>query len=139
MDIPRGEAVVTAQVDVDTDVADAQGQEALAPVGDIAHFLAKRRWCRDCGGAHWTKAYIDPVAAAYPSLPFAEWSAAMDAIERKGGMIFVPRKRGHAGAKQTFVTPGARLRDRIHDLTPGVLVTLPRHPRSESAASYPNG
>ena len=95
-DIPRGEAIITAQVDVDTDVADAQGQEALAPVGDIAHFLAKRRWCRDCGGAHWTKTYIDPVAAAYPSLPFAEWSAAMDAIERKGGMIFVPRKRGHA-------------------------------------------
>src|SRR5215210_7320808 len=96
MDIPRGEAVVTAQVDVDTEVADAQNQEALAPVGDIAHFLAKRRWCRECGGAHWTKAYIDPVAAAYPSLPFAEWSAAIDAIERKGGMIFVPRKRGHA-------------------------------------------
>jgi hypothetical protein len=95
-DIPRGEAVITAQVDVDTDVTDAQDQEALAPVGDIAHFLAKRRWCRECGGAHWTKAYIDPVAAAYPSLPFAEWSAAMDAIERKGGMIFVPRKRGHA-------------------------------------------
>src|SRR5690349_23833450 len=44
----------------------------------------------------WMKTYIDPVAAAYPSLPFAEWSAAMDAIERKGGMIFVPRKRGHA-------------------------------------------
>jgi hypothetical protein len=68
----------------------------LAPVGDIAHFLSKRRWCRECDGALWTKAYIDPVAAAYPSLPFAEWSAAMDAIERKGGMIFVPRKRGHA-------------------------------------------
>jgi hypothetical protein len=33
---------------------------------------------------------------AYPSLPFAEWSAVMDAIERRGGMIFVPRKRGHA-------------------------------------------
>jgi hypothetical protein len=95
-DIPRGEAVVTAQVDVDTDVADAQDQDMLAPVGDIAHFLAKRRWCRECGGAHWTKAYIDPVAAAYPSLPFAEWSAAMEAIERKGGMIFVPRKRRHA-------------------------------------------
>jgi hypothetical protein len=95
-DIPRGEAVVTAQLDVDTDVTDAQDQEALAPVGDIAHFLAKRRWCRDCGGALWTKAYIDPVAAAYPSLPFAEWSAAMEAIECKGGMIFVPRKRGHA-------------------------------------------
>jgi hypothetical protein len=95
-DIPRGEAVVTAQVDVDTDVADAQDQEALAPVGDIAHFLTKRRWCRECGAALWTKAYIDPVAAAYPSLPFAEWSAAMDAIERKGGVIFVPRKRGHA-------------------------------------------
>src|SRR5262245_26229380 len=96
MDIGRGEAVITAQVDVDTDVADAQDQEALAPVGDIAHFLAKRRWCRECGAALWTKAYIDPVAVAYPSLPFAEWSAAMDAIERKGGMIFVPRKRGHA-------------------------------------------
>jgi hypothetical protein len=95
-DIPRGEAVVTAQVDVDTDVTDAQNQDMLAPVGDIAHFLAKRRWCRECGGAHWTKAYIDPVAAAYPSLPFAEWSAAIDAIERKGGIIFVPRKRGHA-------------------------------------------
>nr|MDQ2996437.1 hypothetical protein [Chloroflexota bacterium] len=96
MDIPRGEAVITAQVDVDIDVAEAQDQDALTPVGDIAHFLAKRRWCRDCGGALWTKAYIEPVAAAYPSLPFAEWSAAMDAIERKGGMIFVPRKRGHA-------------------------------------------
>jgi hypothetical protein len=95
-DIPRGEAVVTAQIDVDTDVAETQDQEALAPVGVIAHFLSKRRWCRECGGALWTKAYIDPVAAAYPSLPFAEWSAAMDAIEQKGGMIFVPRKRGHA-------------------------------------------
>src|SRR5204863_2422708 len=82
--------------DVDTDVVDAQDQEMHAPVGDIAHFLAKRRWCRDCGAALWTKTYIDPVAAAYPSLPFAEWSAAMEAIERKGGMIFVPRKRGHA-------------------------------------------
>jgi hypothetical protein len=96
MDIPRGEAVVTEQVDVDSDVAEAQDAEALAPVGDIAHFLAKRRWCRECGAALWTKAYIEPVAGAYPSLPFAEWSAAMEAIERKGGMIFVPRKRGHA-------------------------------------------
>ncbi len=96
LDIGRGNAVITAQVDVDSDVADAQAEDALAPVGDIAHFLAKRRWCRECGGALWTKAYIEPVAAAYPSLPFAEWSAAMDAIERKGGMIFVPRKRGHA-------------------------------------------
>src|SRR5262249_42149831 len=96
MDIPRGEAVVTEQVDVDGDVADAQDQEALSPVGDIAHFLTKRRWCRECGAALWTKAYIDPVAATYPSLPFAEWSAAMDVIEGKGGMIFVPRKRGHA-------------------------------------------
>jgi hypothetical protein len=96
MDIPRGEAVVTAQVDVDSNVADAQDREALAPVGDIAHFLAKRRWCRDCGGALWTKAYIDEVAAKYPSLPFAEWSAAMDAIERRGGMLFVPQRRGHA-------------------------------------------
>jgi len=96
MDIPRGEALVTEQVDVDTDVAEAQDQEVLTPVGDIAHFLTKRRWCRECGGALWAKAYIDPVAAAYPSLPFAEWSAAMDAIERKGGIIFVPRKRGHA-------------------------------------------
>jgi predicted RNA-binding Zn-ribbon protein involved in translation (DUF1610 family) len=95
-DIPRGEASVTAQVDVDTDIADAQDHESLAPVGDIAHFLTKRRWCLSCGGALWTKAYIDAVAATYPSLPFAEWSAAMDAIERKGGMIFVPRKRGHA-------------------------------------------
>jgi hypothetical protein len=95
-DIPRGEAVVTAQIDVDTDVAETQDQEALAPVGVIAHFLSKRRWCRECGGALWTKAYIDPVAAAYPSLPFAEWSAAMDALEQKGGMIFVPRQRGHA-------------------------------------------
>jgi hypothetical protein len=96
LDIGRGDAVVTAQVDVDSDVADVQDREALTPVGDIAHFLAKRRWCRECGGALWTKAYIDPVAANYPSLPFAEWSAAMEAIERKGGMIFVPRKRGHA-------------------------------------------
>jgi len=113
-DIPRGEAVVTAQVDVDTDVTDAQNQDMLAPVGDIAHFLAKRRWCRECGGAHWTKAYIDPVAAAYPSLPFAEWSAAMDAIERKGGMIFVPRKRGHA---------------RLTRATDGPIVMTPRtHP-----------
>jgi hypothetical protein len=96
LDIGRGDAVVTAQSDVDSDVADAQHQEALTPVGDIAHFLTKRRWCRECGGALWTKVYIDPVAATYPSLPFAEWSAAMDAIERKGGMIFVPRKRGHA-------------------------------------------
>jgi hypothetical protein len=96
MDIPRGEAIVTAQVDVDTDVVEAQDQEALTPVGDIAHFLSKRRWCRECGGALWTKTYIDPVAAAYPSLPFAEWSAAMEAIERRGGMIFVPSKRGHA-------------------------------------------
>jgi hypothetical protein len=96
MDIPRGEAVITEQVDVDAEVADAQDQEALALVGDIAHFLTKRRWCRHCGGALWTKAYIEPVAAAYPSLPFAEWRAAMDAIERRGGMIFVPRKRGHA-------------------------------------------
>jgi hypothetical protein len=96
LDIGRGDAVVTAQVDVDTDVAEAQDREALTPVGDIAHFLAKRRWCRECAAALWTKAYIDPVAATYPSLPFAEWSAAMDAIERKGGMIFVPRKRGHA-------------------------------------------
>jgi hypothetical protein len=56
MDIPRGEAIVTAQVDVDTEVADAQDQEARVPVGDIAHFLAKRRWCRDCDGALWTKA-----------------------------------------------------------------------------------
>ena len=95
-DIPRGEAVVTAQLDVDADVADAQNQDTLAPVGDIAHFLSKRRWCRECDGALWTKAYIDPVAAAYPNLPFAEWSAAIDAIEQKGGMIFVPRKRGHA-------------------------------------------
>jgi hypothetical protein len=96
MDVPRGEAVVTEQIDVDSDSAEARDQEALAPVGDITHFLAKRRWCRECGAALWTKAYIDPVAAAYPSLPFAEWSAAMDAIERKGGIIFVPRKRGHA-------------------------------------------
>ena len=49
LDIGRGDAVVTAQVDVDTDVAEAQEQDALAPVGDIAHFLAKRRWCRECG------------------------------------------------------------------------------------------
>lgn len=96
LDIGRGDGVVTAQVDVDSDIADAQAEDALAPVGDIAHFLAKRRWCRECGAALWTKAYIDPVAAAYPSLPFAEWSTAIDAIERKGGMIFVPRKRGHA-------------------------------------------
>ena len=112
MDIPRGEAVVTAQVDVDTEVADAQDQEALAPVGDIAHFLAKRRWCRECGAALWTKAYIDPVAANYPSLPFAEWSAAIDAIERKGGMIFVPRKRGHA---------------RLARSVDGPVVVAPRH------------
>ena len=104
-DIPRGEAVVTAQIDVDTDVADAQDQDMLVPVGDIAHFLSKRRWCRECGGALWTKAYIDPVAAAYPSLPFAEWSAAIDAIERKGGMIFVPRKRGHARLARTADGP----------------------------------
>jgi hypothetical protein len=96
LDIGRGEAVITTQIDVDADVAEAQEQEALAPVGDIAHFLSKRRWCRECGAALWTKAYIDPVARAYPSLPFDEWSAAIDAIERKGGMIFVPRKRGHA-------------------------------------------
>ena len=95
-DIPRGEAVVTAQIDVDSDIADAQDQDMRAPVGDIAHFLNKRRWCRECGGALWTKSYIDPVAAAYPSLSFAEWSAAVEAIDRKGGMIFVPRKRGHA-------------------------------------------
>jgi hypothetical protein len=111
-DIPRGEAVVTAQVDIDTDVTDAQDQDMLAQVGDIAHFLAKRRWCRECGGALWTKAYIDPVAAAYPSLPFAEWSAAIDAIERKGGMIFVPRKRGHArlarAADGPIVVPSER-------------------------------
>src|SRR6185312_14301388 len=87
-DIPRGEAVITVQVDVDTDVTDAQDQDMLTPVGDIAHFLAKRRWCRECGTALWTKAYIEPVATAYPSLPFAEWSAAIEAIERKGGMIF---------------------------------------------------
>jgi hypothetical protein len=55
-DIPRGEAVVTAQIDVDTDVSEVQEQEALASVGDIAHFLNKRRWCRECGGALWTKA-----------------------------------------------------------------------------------
>ncbi|MDQ2997011.1 MAG: hypothetical protein M3R61_08160, partial [Chloroflexota bacterium] len=96
LDIGRGDSVVTAQIDVDLDVADAEDQDALAPVGDIAHFLAKRRWCRACGAALWTKAYIDPVATAYPSLPFAEWSAAIDAIERRGGMLFVPRKRGHA-------------------------------------------
>ncbi len=95
-DIPRGEGLVTAQIDVDTDVAEAQDQDVLAPVGDIAHFLSKRRWCRECGAALWTKTYIEPVAAAYPSLPFAEWSMAMEAIEQKGGMIFVPRKRGHA-------------------------------------------
>ena len=96
MDIPRGEAVVSEQVDIDSDVADAQDQEALSPVASIAHFLTKRRWCRECGAALWTKTYIDPVAAANPSLPFAEWSAAIEAIERKGGLIFVPRKRGHA-------------------------------------------
>jgi predicted RNA-binding Zn-ribbon protein involved in translation (DUF1610 family) len=96
VDIGRGEAVATEQVDVDTEVAQSQDREALTPVGDIAHFLAKRRWCRDCGGALWTKAYIDEVEAKYPSLPFAEWSAAMEAIERRGGMLFVPRKRGHA-------------------------------------------
>jgi hypothetical protein len=96
LDIGRGDAMVTEQIDVDTDVAEAQDQEALAPVGDSAHFLAKRRWCRECGAALWTKVYIDPVAAAYPCLSFAEWNAAIDAIERKGGMIFVPRKRGHA-------------------------------------------
>jgi SAM-dependent methyltransferase len=95
-DIPRGEAVVTAQVDIDADVAEAQDEEARAPVGDIAYFLAKRRWCRECGAALWTKAYIDPVAAAFPSLPFAEWSTAVEAVERKGGMIFIPRGRGHA-------------------------------------------
>jgi len=95
-DIPRGEGLVTVQIDVDSDVAEVQNQEMLAPVGDIAHFVSKRRWCRECGGALWTKAYIDSVAAAYPSLPFAEWSTAMEAIEQKGGMIFVPRKRGHA-------------------------------------------
>ncbi len=105
LDIGRGDAVVTAQIDVDSDVADAQAEDALAPVGDIAHFLAKRRWCRECGGALWTKAYIEPVVAAYPSLPFAEWSAAMDAIERKGGMIFVPRKRGHARLARTVGGP----------------------------------
>jgi hypothetical protein len=104
-DIPRGEAVVTAQIDVDTDVVEAQDQDMLAPVGDIAHFLSKRRWCRECVGALWTKTYIDPVAAAYPSLPFAEWSAAMDAIEQKGGMIFVPRKRGHARLARTADGP----------------------------------
>lgn len=104
-DIPRGEAVVTAQIDVDTDVVEAQDQDMLAPVGDIAHFRSKRRWCRECGGALWTKTYIDPVAAAYPSLPFAEWSAAMDAIEQKGGMIFVPRKRTHARLARTANGP----------------------------------
>ncbi|HEY3228849.1 MAG TPA: helicase-related protein, partial [Roseiflexaceae bacterium] len=93
------------QVDVDTDVAESQDREALAPVGDIAHFLAKRRWCRECGAALWTKAYIDAVAATYPSLPFAEWSAAMDAIERRGGMLFVPRKRGHARLARTANGP----------------------------------
>src|SRR5215213_6670877 len=96
LDIGRGDAVVTTQIDVDADMAEAHEQESLAPVGDIAHFLAKRRWCRECGAALWTKAYIEPVAAAYPSLPFAEWGAAMDAIECKGGMTLVPRKRGHA-------------------------------------------
>jgi hypothetical protein len=96
MDTPRGEAIATTQIDVDAEVAETQEQETLSPVGDIAHFLAKRRWCRECGAALWTKCYIDPVAAAYPSLPIGEWSAAMEAIERKGGMIFVPRKRGHA-------------------------------------------
>jgi hypothetical protein len=96
LDIGRGDGVISAQVDVDIDVADAQVEDTLAPVGDIAHFLAKRRWCRECGAALWTKAYIAPVATNYPSLPFAEWSAAIDAIEHRGGMLFVPRKRGHA-------------------------------------------
>jgi hypothetical protein len=115
--------VVTAQIDVDTDVTDAQDQDMLAPVGDIAHFLAKRRWCRDCGGALWTKAYIDPVAASYPSLPFAEWSAAMDAIERKGGMIFVPRKRGHA---------------RLARAADGAVVAAPRPPVSIATWDTPS-
>src|SRR5215212_6144190 len=105
LDIGRGDSVVTTQIDVDADVAEAQQQESLAPVGDIAHFLAKRRWCRECDAALWTKAYIDPVARAYPSLPFAEWSAAIDVIERKGGMIFVPRKRGHARLARTVGGP----------------------------------
>jgi hypothetical protein len=43
--------MVTAQLDVDTDVADAQDQDMLAPAGDIAHFRSKRRWCRSAAGA----------------------------------------------------------------------------------------
>jgi hypothetical protein len=123
MDIGRGDAVVTAQIDVDIDVADAQDQDALAPVGDIAHFLAKRRWCRACGAALWTKAYIDPVGAAYPSLPFAAWSAAIDAIKRKGGMIFVPRKRGHA---------------RLARAVDGPIIGTPRHHVPISAWDTPS-